>query len=205
MPCSNCILTYRRNPDRVRYNLTFEGELNPQQLETDFNRIMYQDLPKIRYDQWLGVPLGDLLIYYQNFTDLTRVPLKFRTLNLTWSNELNNENSPRYRLHAERFCKDVSGIFLGYFTVHVPSLCLAVIYISTWCSLIKNFTQGTYNLMNCAILWYPSTNETGGEGCILESSDCRVVRWAVKCCVSNSCHNLQVIKIKLAKHVPYEE
>ena len=102
------VLFYSNNPERVKFNLTFEGDTNPQYLETDFNDIVYKDLPKIRYDRWLGYKLGDLLVYYQNFTDFTEVPLKFRVLNLTWSDDLYNKNSGRYKLHAELFCADVS-------------------------------------------------------------------------------------------------
>lgn len=92
----------------MNFDLKFEGDQNPLQLKEDFNNILYKDLPKIRYDRWLGYNLGDLLIYYQNFSEFTEVPLKFRVLNLTWSSDLSSELSPRYRLHAERFCADVS-------------------------------------------------------------------------------------------------
>ena len=101
-------IIFSQNPERVKFNLTFEGDRNPQYLETDFSDIVYKDLPKIRYDRWLGYKLGDLLVYYQNFTDFTEVPLKFRVLNLTWSDDLMDKNSGRYKLHAELFCADVS-------------------------------------------------------------------------------------------------
>ena len=104
----SCSCFHSDSPDRVKFNLTFEGDRNPAYIETDLNDIIYKDLPKIRYDRWLGYKLGDLLIYYQNFTDFTEVPLKFRVLNLTWSDDLMNKNSGRYRLHAELFCQDVS-------------------------------------------------------------------------------------------------
>ena len=103
------------SPDRVKFDLKFEGDLNPSVLETDFNTILHKELPKIRYDRWLGYQLGDLLVYYQNFTEFTEVPLRFRILNLTWSNDLADEFSGRYRLHAERFCNDVSQLIFDRF------------------------------------------------------------------------------------------
>ncbi|XP_052225149.1 uncharacterized protein LOC127840777 [Dreissena polymorpha] len=93
---------------RVNYEITFEGEKNPAQLLEEYNNILLKELPKERYDRWLGYRLGDLLIYYQNFTDFTEVPLKFRVLNLTWTEDLASSNSPKFRLHAERFCMDIN-------------------------------------------------------------------------------------------------
>ncbi|KAH3813044.1 hypothetical protein DPMN_141493 [Dreissena polymorpha] len=92
----------------VNYEITFEGEKNPAQLLEEYNNILLKELPKERYDRWLGYRLGDLLIYYQNFTDFTEVPLKFRVLNLTWTEDLASSNSPKFRLHAERFCSDIN-------------------------------------------------------------------------------------------------
>ncbi|WAR28403.1 NOTC2-like protein [Mya arenaria] len=97
----------------VNYEISFEGDQNPAQLKEDFNNILLRDLPKERFDRWLGYRLGDLLVYYQNFTDFTEVPLKFRVLNLTFSNDLYDSSSPRFRLHAERFCMDIDRLLNG--------------------------------------------------------------------------------------------
>ncbi|KAL3847630.1 hypothetical protein ACJMK2_018533, partial [Sinanodonta woodiana] len=94
------------NPDRVQFNLKFDGDQSPSVLEEALNKIIYQDLPKVQYDRWLGYQLGDLLIYYDNYTEITEVPMKFRVLNLTWTDDLLDRNSASFQYHASLFCKD---------------------------------------------------------------------------------------------------
>ncbi|KAL3847741.1 hypothetical protein ACJMK2_018635, partial [Sinanodonta woodiana] len=105
------IKSFLENPDRVQFNLKFDGDQSPSVLEEALNKIIYQDLPKVRYDRWLGYQLGDLLIYYDNYTEITEVPMKFRVLNLTWTDDLLDRNSASFQYHASLFCKDVSSLF----------------------------------------------------------------------------------------------
>ena len=110
--CSN-------NPNRVYFDLIFEGDqLNPMYQQRFFN-IIRQELPLIRYQNYLGYVIGQFLIYAEDYTDFTKVPLTFRVLNLTWTPELNNRFSAVYQGHARLFCADVRVEFLLYYICNV--------------------------------------------------------------------------------------
>lgn len=109
---SGSFLYCSNNPDnKVIFDLIFEGNQDRQLLEQNVYNVLYSSLPKHRFEKWLGYMLGDFLIYYEDYTDFTEIPLTFEILNLTWSNALANKNSTEFKYHAQLFCQDVSRIY----------------------------------------------------------------------------------------------
>lgn len=97
----------RNNPTRVYFDLTFEGTHFTPALQQKFFQLM-KEQPLQRYKNFLGYLLGQFLIFSEYYTDYTTVPLTFRVLNLTYTSDLMDKNSARYRQHARLFCEDVS-------------------------------------------------------------------------------------------------
>ena len=96
------------SPTRAGIDLVFEGVVPSQQVQELFYALMTRERPLVRYGNALGYMIGDYIIYSQDYTDFTDVALTFRVLNLTWSNDLANPNSFKYKGHAQLFCADVS-------------------------------------------------------------------------------------------------
>lgn len=89
------------------FDLTFEGTHFTPALQQKFFQLM-KEQPLQRYKNFLGYLLGQFLIFSEYYTDYTTVPLTFRVLNLTYTSDLMDKNSARYRQHARLFCEDVS-------------------------------------------------------------------------------------------------
>lgn len=96
------------------FDLTFEGTHFTPALQQKFFQLM-KEQPLQRYKNFLGYLLGQFLIFSEYYTDYTTVPLTFRVLNLTYTSDLMDKNSARYRQHARLFCEDVR-YFTGLFS-----------------------------------------------------------------------------------------
>jgi hypothetical protein len=101
------VLFSSNNPTRVYFDLTFEGTHFTPSLQQKFFQLM-KEQPLQRYKNFLGYLLGQFLIFSEYYTDYTTVPLTFRVLNLTYTSDLMDKNSYRYKQHARLFCEDVS-------------------------------------------------------------------------------------------------
>lgn len=97
---------HRNNPTTASIDLTFEGQ--HFNLQDRIMNLFKTQLPEVRYQNFLGYVLGNLLFFKDFFTDFTAVPLTFRVLNLTWDQQLLNKNSGMFQGHAKLFCADVS-------------------------------------------------------------------------------------------------
>lgn len=93
------------------FDLTFEGTHFTPGLQQKFFQLM-KEQPLQRYKNFLGYLLGQFLIFSEYYTDYTRVPLTFRVLNMTYTSDLMDKNSARYRQHARLFCEDVRIIYI---------------------------------------------------------------------------------------------
>ncbi|KAL5004512.1 hypothetical protein ScPMuIL_017968 [Solemya velum] len=104
---------FMQNPNKVIFDLIFEGNQDRKLLEDNVYKVFY-GVPKHRYEKWLGYMLGDYLIFYENYTDFTEIDLTFEILNLTWSKVLANKTSGEFRSHAQLFCQDVDRLLKSH-------------------------------------------------------------------------------------------
>lgn len=104
---------YGNNPARVYFDLTFEGTHFTPALQQKFFQLM-KEQPLQRYKNFLGYLLGQFLIFSEYYTDYTTVPLTFRVLNLTYTSDLMDKNSARYRQHARLFCEDIDQLMRSH-------------------------------------------------------------------------------------------
>ena len=86
-------------------DLTFEGQ--QFNLQDKVMNMFKNELPEVRYQNFLGYVLGGFLFFKDFYTDYTKVPLTFRVLNLTWDQQLSDKNSAMFQNHAKLFCGDV--------------------------------------------------------------------------------------------------
>ncbi|CAC5372080.1 Neurogenic locus protein delta,Delta-like protein 1,Protein eyes shut homolog,Fibropellin-3,Delta-like protein A,Protocadherin Fat 1,Slit homolog 1 protein,Neurogenic locus Notch protein,Neurogenic locus notch homolog protein 3,Protein eyes shut,Protein jagged-1,Neurogenic locus notch homolog protein 4,Sushi, von Willebrand factor type A, EGF and pentraxin domain-containing protein 1,Fibropellin-1,Neurogenic locus notch homolog protein 2,Protein crumbs,Neurogenic locus notch homolog protein 1,Delta-like pr len=102
------VTAFGNNPTTASIDLSFEGQ--HFNLQDRIMNMFKNELPEVRYQNFLGYVLGNLLFFKDFFTDFTAVPLTFRVLNLTWDQQLLNKNSGMFQGHAKLFCADVDNL-----------------------------------------------------------------------------------------------
>lgn len=69
-------------------------------------------MPKVQFERYQGVNLGDFLIYHMDLPDYTSVPISYQLLDVSWDRMLSDPTTDMFRQHATPFCDEVIHVLL---------------------------------------------------------------------------------------------
>ncbi|KAL3847742.1 hypothetical protein ACJMK2_018636, partial [Sinanodonta woodiana] len=99
-----CVVkNFTDNPTRVEWDVVFNDTVPPN---TPYlvQELLFKDLPRMQYENSLGVVIGDL-IFYDNYT-YTDVVFTKEVLNLTKTGDLFNSSTLEFRKKSDLLCND---------------------------------------------------------------------------------------------------
>ena len=97
---------FRDNPTRMEWEAKFKGKVAPGTRENVIG-LVHETFPRRVYGNALGLEIGDLLFFLDNYTT-TRLQVSKELVNFTRLPDFNNPNSIIFRQQADLFCADVS-------------------------------------------------------------------------------------------------